>query len=191
MKKAEHKEQPGILALGFVFAHTAHMRRFMPPGTEHHALHYHFLRHNSRLDFGGRGYRRKCVVGGPGFGRGSERRDIVRWKKKKNDGEEQLSSPQQCDLTEKRHSLSVVGKLHPDHHLRGAIASGMFVLGNMGTLRRTVGEEKVIVLIGLGPSRVLCFEVFLRFSVLLPPHLLGARSHSGGLYAGTRVTSNL
>ena len=43
MKKAEPNEQLGISTLGFVFAHVAHLRRFMHPETKHQALYSYFF----------------------------------------------------------------------------------------------------------------------------------------------------
>ena len=48
MKKAEPNEQLGISTLGFVFAHVAHLRRFMHPETKHQALYSHFFGDASR-----------------------------------------------------------------------------------------------------------------------------------------------
>ena len=41
MKKAEPNEKLCITTLGFVFAHVAHVRRFMYPETKYQALYVH------------------------------------------------------------------------------------------------------------------------------------------------------
>ena len=48
MKKAEPNEQLGISTLRFVFAHVAHLRRFMHPETKYQALYSHCFGGGSR-----------------------------------------------------------------------------------------------------------------------------------------------
>ena len=43
MEKAEPNEHLEISTLGFVFAHVAHLRRFMHPETKHQALYSHYV----------------------------------------------------------------------------------------------------------------------------------------------------
>ena len=48
MKKAEPNEQLGISTVGFVFAHVAHLKRFMHPETKHQALYSQMFGGGSR-----------------------------------------------------------------------------------------------------------------------------------------------
>ena len=54
MEKAEPNDQLKISTLGFVFAHGAHLRRFMHPETKHQGLSSHIFGGDSRsVSWGG------------------------------------------------------------------------------------------------------------------------------------------